>query len=254
MKQMIPNLVADQMTLDLPVNVIILTGQSNARGTGLNSEATASELDPNPDLMIFDKTTGFNALDVGTNNIGSNNSQHGIELGLQSAIVGNFTTPVYLIKWAVTSTGIVEHLPGGSVYDELWPNYVQAGINQLINSGKRVQVSLVYIQGERDSNSAGDTAAYPGRLDTWVSQWQTNLGAGLPINCVEIFETNANDQAINTAFADKAASEDNLRVVETGDLTSGDNLHWDYASLKTIAQRVVNNIKAQDALTLTSTI
>lgn len=255
MRLIMPTIGGGAGPISQPVNVILLTGQSNSIGVGENSDATAEELEVSSDLLIWNESMqGFQGLEIGANNIGASSSKHGIELGLESEIIDSFNTPVHLIKWGVSATGIVEHLPGGSVYDPFWTDYVRVGINSLINAGNTVRVSLVFIQGEKDSNTTEDTNAYSSRLDSWVSQWQSNLGAGLPINLVEIYETNANDTTINTAFANKATLEGNVNVIETGDLSSFDNLHWGYEQLKVIADRVVSSIKTQDALTITETI
>lgn len=246
--------LSDDNTQGLPsqiryVDVAILTGQSNANGTGLNTEASATELLPNAGMPIYNTSANrFQSLEIGVNNIGSALARHGIELGMSI----NNTKPLYLIKWALTSTCIVNHLPGGTVYDNLYPNYVVEGINQLISLGYTPRVSIIFIQGECDSNSSGNVAAYPANFDTWVAQWKSNLGNDLPFYIVEIIESNTDDEAINAVFAAKALTEPNMTVFDTSDHTTDDGLHYNYAYLKILGDRIITAIEANPGVAITS--
>jgi len=224
------------------VRVYLLTGQSNAGGRGLNSEATSGELEPQPQFKIWSKINSqFENLDIPANNLSINSTFHGIELGLAL----NFNTYYpgetgYLIKWGVDSTEIVQHLSGGTVYEEFWNNYVKPALNDLINQGKIPFVYFIYIQGERDSNLVFDPngpALYPARFDTLVSLWRNNIGVGLPIAPYEIHTPlpGSYDQtrAINIVFENKSLIDNNLQVLETEFLSAeADNLHFKYSAHK----------------------
>lgn len=242
------NLKPSGSTYPKPVDVFILTGQSNGSGVGENSEATAQELAQNFNVKIYGTTNNaFEGLEIGENNLGSSGSKHGLELGIAQSV----QKPIYIIKWALTSTAIVEHLPGGSVYENLYNNYVVEGINQLLDYGYLPRVSIIYVQGERDSNSQVDTDAYPANFDTWVSTWQGHFGTDLPIYVVEIIETDARDVQINQAFANKALTEPNITVIDTADWTSDDDLHYDYDYLKNIASRIVTAEQSKTGVSVT---
>lgn len=242
------NLSIAGSTYPQPVDVFILTGQSNAQGTGLNSEATAGEVSKNFNTRIYNTSTNaFEPLEIGVNNLASALARHGLELGLALYT----QKPIYIIKWAVSGTCISEHLTGGSVYNNLFPNYVTEGINQLIDYGKIPRVSLIYAQGECDSNTQVNTDAYSANFDAWVSLWQGHFGTDLPIYAVEIIETEARDAQINQVFASKALTEPNMTVIDTADWTSDDDLHYDYDYLKNIASRIVTAEQSKRGVSVT---
>lgn len=239
------------------VNVYILTGQSNSVGRGDNADATAQELAVQPYFKIWSKTNSqFESLEIGVNNLGVLPDEHGIELGLaknHNTYYPNQTG--YLIKWGKSSTEIVKHLTGGEVYEELWNNYVIDGINSLINEGKQCRVFLIYSQGERDANTnlsppGGEYTLYSGRFDTWVSLWQSNFGATLPIvsyQLLDVLPAYYEKDVINGVFASKALSETYYSVLQTKNLTNiGDNLHYDYQAHKDASVLALDYFSTQD--------
>jgi len=254
----------------LPINgvrVLIVSGQSNAGGRALNTDAAAGELLPNSDIQIFSLyplgSEQFYDLDIEQNNMQTNPvnapfSFHGVELGLGNEFVNSFNNEVlYLIKKAIGGTKIIESLPGGSVYDSLWPSYVKKAINQLINAGKRPFVYFYFHQGEGDANDI-DYLNYSANLDTLIAQWRTNLGNELPFLFAEILELGASgtrESEINQFFLDKANASQFIEVVTAKDLTNnGDNQHYDYAAQKIIANRVLVGMNLLTPIEITSLI
>lgn len=224
-----------ETVFSLPVDGILtnpFVGQSNCRGSALDSNASAGELDATNTLLMWNDTTIYENLDVGTNN-NSNTGTHGRELGL--SLLHNSTDPLYMLKYGSSGTDMLAHLPGGSEYD-VYYTQIKAGINNLINAGKRPFVFLTFHQGEADGDAI-DAPLYADRLDTWVTQWRANLGANLPIIVTEIKESLATSYMVNDAFAAKAASDPLFWVISAKDLASIDGVHFTYASQKTIAQR-----------------
>lgn len=226
------------------VRVFLYTGQSNCPGRGLDSDATAQELAEKTNFKIWSKINSrFENLQIGVNNLNSTEDSHGIELGLSNNFESYYPNEtVYFIKWGVHSTAILEHLPGGSVYDDFWPNYVIAGINDLIADGKIPFVYWVYTQGERDSNTGegGQPELYGGRFDQLISQWQSNIGVDMPMCNYELCDPlpSGYDQTgiVNQVFADKSLTEPLYQVMPTKFLSNlGDDLHYDYTAQKQIS-------------------
>ena len=249
--------------------VIILTGQSNAAGRAPNASATPSELSVQTHVKIWSKTNSqFESLQVGNNNLPAQSGDHGLELGLAQ----NFQTyfpgeTLYLIKWAVSSTEIAQHLEGGAVYEELWDNYVVAGINDLIDDGKIPYVHVALWQGERDANTnisspGGEYTLHAGRFDTWVSLWKSNFSSNIPLMVCEIKEpapSGYESTTINTNFNNKAATENYLGVMATKSLSDiGDSLHFDYAAQKTASALILgfmqNNLGHRQALKISENV
>ena len=214
------------------VRVLLLTGQSNALGAGLNSEAISSEIDATSDLMIWNGSVFVN-LDIGSGNNLSSVGKHGRELGLSVNYTNDFDTPLYLIKLGSSGTPITDHLSGGVEYEAFWID-VKDGINNLINAGYRPFVYMAFHQGEADG-AAALAPLYADKLDTWASLWRTNLGANLPITVTEIKESLPDSHTINEAFDAKELTENYFKVIQAKDLASYDGVHLTYASQKNVA-------------------
>lgn len=237
------------------IRITGLTGQSNAGGNGFNSQALPSEIDLTSSVYIKSKVnTTINQLDISSgNNIPNISNAHGIELGLSLGYENDFTYPLYLSKRAVGGSTLEDNLPGGPVYDEFWPDFMKYMINFYLGEGKRVFVDLIFIQGEAEAN-ATDIASHAGLFDQWVSQWQTNLGNELPLSVVQIYQSNTYTAQVNQNFANKAATEPYLNVIQASELTTNDGLHYDYASFKIIAERYFTRMEGVTPMEITSII
>ena len=238
----------------LPTNgviVDILIGQSNCSGSALNSSALASEIDSTNTLLIWDRTTAFVNLNIGaSNNYGGSATTHGRELAL--SLLYDSVNPLYMIKRGSSGTPIVDHLVGGAQYNLYWPE-IKAGINNLINAGKRPFVRLNFHQGEADGDSI-DSPFYSDRFDTWVALWRTNLGANLPITVTEIKESLATSYIINDVFHAKALTDDLLWVIDAKDLSTniGDTVHLDYDAQKTVGNSQFTILENVEPVEITS--
>ena len=238
--------------------VLLITGQSNSDGRGLNSAATTAELAVQNRVKIYNTSSNmWEQLDIGTNdnNQAGLGTYHGIELGLANAVRGgrlNAFDTVYIIKYAVGATAIAEHLPEGSVYETFYNDYVIEGINALVSEGKRPFVSLNYFQGEKDAGDNALTDAFPKKFKSLIELWRDNLGDGLSFSVSEILEGTGytaasgyyNDTLINNVFRNYAARDNRLTVtvLNSGGLSTDDNLHLNYIGLKDLADLWIDNI------------
>lgn len=222
------------------VDVILLTGQSNAAGLASDEDIPIDE-QIQYSSKYWDKDRGWRQRTF------SNLYTHGIELRLYQIYEDN---PFYLVKYGVGSTAIIEHVSGGSVYEPFWNDYVIPAINDLINSGYTPRLKMVFIQGENDSQ-VPEVNVYGDMLDEWIDLWKTNLG-NIPLNCVYIIETTSQDILINNYFNDASlVASNNLMQVENENLTipfSADNLHYNYSAFQTLGDRLNLNLVIQNGV------
>ena len=254
------------------VRVIIITGQSNADGRGVNADAIPTELAINTDVKVYTLYADYGGsvgnyrfidLDVEQNNMQINPIHapfdfHGVELGLGANFTSYFPNEkLYIIKKAIGGTGIIESLPGGSVYETLWNTYTKNAINDLITQGKRPFVYYYFHQGETDANDT-DYPFYSDRLDSLISQWRSNLGTELPFMFAEILEfgtSGTKEAEINQQFQDRADVSKHIEVVQATDLTNvGDSQHYDYEAQKAISERLLTKMQLLIPLEITSLI
>lgn len=239
---------------DNSVRVTILTGQSNGAGEGYNASASVGEIDETTQLILWRQfTNAFANLNIGAgNNYPNTTSKHGIELQLSNLQEENYDYPLYLLKWCVGGTEILEHLKGGLIHQQLYNNFIYRGINYLLGLGKRVFVDFVMIQGEADSDFVDKQSAYSNNLDALISLWRGILGEDLPISFVQIKQRNAGTTVINDIFETKVT--DKIKVIAASSLDTNDGIHYSYASLKTISNGYFDRIKTVTPLEILSTL
>ena len=221
--------------------MFILTGQSNARGSGHNIDANPSELGLQDNVKIWIKGSGWQTLNIGVNNRPSDldPDRHGFELGFAQEIKTYYPNDeIYLIKYAIGGTFMSEHLSGGVVYEELWNNYVVPSINNLISNDKFPYVNMIMSQGENDSTDNALTLDYVNKLNTWVNLWRSNIGSNIGIINYEMKISNGNSASINTDWINKASSDPLHTSLDTKNESDvGDNVHYDYLGQKSIASK-----------------
>lgn len=228
---------------NLPEDGVIhigLTGQSNASERALNSDAEASEIKDYPNFKVWVSGNVYQTYNPSTF---GDASKHNILLHLAIWFENNKPDLiVYASNYAVGGTSIVNHLTGGSVYETYWNNHFLPSIQSLIASGKTVYPLLLFLQGEADSNNTADTFQYRENHNNWVKLWQDNVSVRLPIMCVEVIESDLNDQIINQVKTLEEKEQINVVKVSNKDAASNDNLHYNYAGLQTICNRVIEAI------------
>ena len=220
------------------VKILILTGQSNAVGAALNSNATTQELDEQSNVNIFQyDTVEFEKLNIGLHNNYSSSTTHGLELGLGQQL----EEEIYLIKYGINSTEIDEHLPGGTVYNNLKNSFVDPAIVKLNELNIDYEIYFCYWQGEADANLEADSLAWAGKLDTLINTWQSNLGADIKFRLIQINAVaSAYSANINNAIEAKAATSNLIDFIASKDL--GSNLHFNYTNMKIISQLLINSL------------
>ena len=229
--------------------VFVFTGESNSGGIGRNAEATPAELAARPSVQILNLTNGlftFEPLLLGQNNLrdhagleGYYAGCHGLELGLANAVeAGAFKgrKQVYLVK-----TG-----QGGSRIEQWAPEH-QSGywkkFDQRLAAAKRqvpanAQWVVWFSLGINDAIANTPIATWKQETLAHLKRIKKEL-PGAPIVMTQ-FQSMKRYAATDEALAEIAAEESGIFVVDsTGAGMEPDQNHWNYAGLKTVAQRMV---------------
>ncbi len=240
----------------LPSNSIMVVwigGQSNGAGEGYNSQALSSEIDSTAYAKIWSHiNSNFANLNIASgNNYYNNTGKHGLELTMaerQEAIdPGNV---LHIIKLAAGGTEIVEHLKGGTVWQNYINNFATKGINQLLASGKRVFFHIIFILGENNSEFQYLVDDAGNELDRLIALYRSKFGTSVPITFVEIFQRTPRTAQYNAMLNQKASVDPYFKVIPNTGLTTNDGLHYDYASLKIIEKRYYDlNIQPIEIIT-----
>jgi len=125
-----------------PTLLVVITGESNAGGYALNSEATPEELAPRPAVQILDNDAlVFRPLAIGTNNLLGHaglrpTETHGFELELANRAERwpADRQPVYLVKTGQGGSRIADWAPDGA-YFRTFRTRVAAARRLLANDG-----------------------------------------------------------------------------------------------------------------------
>lgn len=227
--------------------VYILAGQSNARGRAVIANASAAYQGTISGAYIW-TGSAFATLEAGVNNDGTTGSDFGPEMSMMKKLQELHGTDVYLVKEALGGTGLDDEWDPetGSEYSALFVK-IAAAIADLQSSGKTPKImGFIWIQGEEDSKTIANAAAYETRLASLVQEVRTDCAA--IINADFSFVTAeaipfANSTllelpVIRNAQNEVATTAPNIHLVSTSDLTDiGDDLHFDAASQETLGIR-----------------
>ena len=241
------------------VNVILITGQSNAVGYALTSDLNGADLDAFANVMLWNDDSGvmeFQPLHVGVNESErpyTEGERHGVEIALARKYYNNFTEPLYIVKFGWGGTSILDHLDTDPslthwVYPEFWNDNVFPAINNLLSEGKRPRVWMYWHQGE--ANAQGDT------YENYFTQWQTLVRTNLKNNNIPFFATelSATHASKNVIFNNMAEeSIRNLTIQKAQDLATipTDLVHFNTASFEIIADRLIDNLLVTAPIELT---
>ncbi|MFZ4397158.1 MAG: sialate O-acetylesterase [Kiritimatiellia bacterium] len=229
--------------------IFVFTGESNSGGIGRNAEATPAELAARPSVQIMNLTNGlftFEPLLLGQNNLrdhagleGYYAGCHGLELGLANAVeAGSFAgrKQVYLVK-----TG-----QGGSKIEQWTPDH-QSGywkkFDQRLSAARRqvptnAQWVVWFSLGINDAIANTPMTSWKQDTLAHLKRIKKEL-PGAPIVMTQ-FQSMKRYSATDKALAEIAAEEPGIFVVDsTGAGMETDQNHWNYAGLKTVAQRMV---------------
>ncbi|MEI6518942.1 MAG: sialate O-acetylesterase [bacterium] len=227
--------------------VFVITGESNSGGIGLNADASLEERKPRSSVQILNPADGlfaFEPLCLGRNNLREHHrlesyydTCHGLENGLASAVesgVFDGYTQVYLVKTGQGGSRIDEWAPDHS--SGYWKKHVQ-----------RIEAAIQQIPGEPQWVVWFNLGINDAIAGTDINLWQSDVVSHLrrmkdllpgAIIMMTQFQSMNKYPAFDAAIADIAAREDGVFAVDSTDSALCDENHWNYAGLKTMAQRM----------------
>lgn len=229
--------------------VFVFTGESNSGGIGRNAEATSAELAARPSVQIMNLTNGlfiFEPLLLGQNNLRDHAGLesyyarcHGLELGLANAVeAGAFTgrKQVFLVKTGQGGSTIAEWAPDHkSGYWKKFGQRIAAAKRQVPTNAQWV---VWFSLGINDAIAGTPVAKWKQDAIAHLKRIKKEL-PGAPIVMTQ-FQSMNRYAATDKALAEIAAKESGVFVVDsTGAGMEPDQNHWNYAGLKTVAQRMV---------------
>lgn len=234
--------------IDIPdnaVRLLAITGQSNASGRALDSDAAASELavQTNTKIWVAGIVNDWQDLDVGTNNQSTGN-QHGIELGLAQKFLTELPNEtIYIAKYGLGGSDIDANSPNGAVYNTFNDDYLEPAINQILSTGKIPYIHFYYSQGEADANGA-DYLLYAEKLQLLIKHYQRKLGKNVHFIFPEILElgANTNESDINDIFNAYQVLEPNVTTIQSKAFSAEDTQHFDYDANKLLAEEVFRSM------------
>ena len=228
-------------TPSVPVDVLLVAGQSNAQGKALLANLPSSLSGPRANVNIWDGTK-FVALEAKTNSGYPQVGQDwGLEMLLGELAAAKSGKPVYIIKHAIggtglTTTGTNSWNPASStgLYAAFKSN-ITAALAALSNAGKAPTVrGFVWVQGEEDSKSDVATV-YENKQTTLFNGIRSHVGVP-DLKIVDgllrgEFSTYVYTPQINTAKTNVAAALGNVRTVRSSAFDDvGDDVHYDGAA------------------------
>lgn len=242
------------------VNVFLIGGQSNADGRAFSSNLPAILQAPQSDVPIHWATanngsstllgSGYEALRPGLSRL---TSRFGPEITFGRAMADFYAARgehVALIKHAQGGTGLVVEWQAGGDGTTVGDGFVYQLFQQVVTAGMAniqaayppggavpLEVSIegmIWMQGERDSNSPGDALAYEANLTEFIGDIRSTYGADLPFVIGQLSEnqtgTSGSDGArefVRTSQANVAAALPNTELVVTNTFgLLSDNLHF----------------------------
>jgi len=224
---------AAAVAADRPL-VIVITGESNSGGIGLNSQATSAELQPRPSVQIMNLTNGlfsFEPLQLGVNNLrdhdrleGYYSTCHGFENELANAVETNAFPgfkQVYLIKTGQGGSTIQQwagEAPGG--YWSQFMQRIEAGKRQLPANPRWV---VWFSLGINDAIAGTPVAQWKKDVIAHLKRIKTQL-PGATILMTQ-FQSMGYPQ-INEALAAIADEEANVFVIDSSKAELRDTNHW----------------------------
>ncbi len=231
----------------------VITGESNSGGIGLNSDATAGELDASSAVQIMNLTSGdflFEDIDIGTNNLrdhagleGYYSCCHGFELQLMNSTEAHAfpdNEQVYLIKTGHGGSTVSQWAVGQTYWTKFLQRTAAAKTQLDANRKWVVWMSL----GINDAISGTALATWKSSMVAHINKIKDDLpGAIIILTQFQSMTNQSGYATYNAIMDDIAAEEANVYVVSSTGAALRDTNHWSYAGLKTVATSMVSTTK-----------
>lgn len=241
-----------QLTVPAPnsiaqfVPLIIMNGESNSGGIGLNSDLAASELLSRSSVQILNNNTlNFESLLIGSNNLIGHaglesyaSNSHGWEAGLANAVeAGLFKgfNQVFLVKTGQGGSVIDQWVLGGSFFTT-YISRVQIAKQLILNMGKTPIPYIWYTQGINDRIAGTSGTTWKTKTIEHFKNLRRYIGYAPVI--APLFMSG--QDPYNTYLSEIQATEKYLFTVDSTGAGLRDGNHWNAQGLKLLASRMVD--------------
>lgn len=241
-------------------NLIYIMGQSNAAGLGAAASLPGDLVGVMAGVNMFNPVNSTwqpfqSAVNSrGTILIGADGSAdtnigfYGVECRLMKSIRTLKGVDQYCLKWAMGGSRLAAHgtnrdwAPASvnECYTLSSTNYQRArqGLGD-----KRPPRCIIWIQGEQDA-SDGLQASYQANLEAFITAQRTFYGYSIPFVIVGLSDgqtsISATPRNAIAAIQVTVGAQTNNYFVSSDGLTTSDGIHYDAASLDTLATRIYN--------------
>jgi hypothetical protein len=227
--------------------LFVFTGESNSGGSALNSDATAEELAPQPQVQILNNSTLlYEDLDIGTNNLldhfglsAYQETDHGLELEIANQVLARnwLTDVVYLCKTGQGGSTVAQWLDDSLTYARKFSQRTALAMQYLEDAGVAYRPVVFQSIGINDAIANTEPAAYKTGLIDIHQNIRSVLGSDTLIVMTLFGSPIVSGQEngeINNAILEVAADDARVLTLDTtGFAASGS--HWSYAGMKSLA-------------------
>lgn len=238
------------------LSLVVIAGQSNARGNGNPALATETGLGtpyPNVQEQTHIDLTGGVSLswtDTGPRDLqGRTATECGIELKLGRVLDAAIAKQWAITKCAVDSTSInanwgpLVNYPAGDPLGNLFTQFIA----YLRSSSAALKASIrhiIWIQGEADAGGQAAAGAYQANFAAFIAAVRAQLGTNftfyfvkLNVNCTQAFTAD-----VRSAQDAILLSDSSLQMMIADDLPLTGGLHYDTDGLYTMGNRFAQAI------------
>jgi hypothetical protein len=235
----------------MPVKLFILSGQSNAGGKGVGSELPEAMRQGRPDVLLIGK--GARELTplkpYPRRGFGTDNSAFGPEMAFAHAMKAAY--PGHIIVIAKHTEGACSIIAWDKDWHrEGWKRDLALVANekkepqypQVLELAERARKALaaepgrygpveiagmLWVQSERDDNSAATAAMYEKNLRALIANLRQDLGAaGMPFVFADV-NGRSNTEVIRAGMQRVVAEVDRTAMVPIAGLSRADGVHYD---------------------------
>lgn len=210
---------------------VILIGQSNAEGQGVNTDMISGLQGAQANRFIWNNSnTAWEQLNIGSNNLGNTSSNHGIEPHLMKKLQEDYGEDVFLFKYAVGGTSLhTDWAPDGpgtqwSTMETQWNN-ARSELTELFL--RPDVVGVIWYQGEDDADNTTNAEAYEDNLTNFKTAIRNIFGASVPFIEPKIYvpdDTYSEWETVNIAKQAVAALDSNHTYINE-DIATIDDVH-----------------------------
>jgi hypothetical protein len=235
----------------VPVDLLVIAGQSNASGLAVDRAALVYPPDPGVQVWNGSAFTDYHPHYAAGLDWGIFNSGWSAEMQYARKYrAANPGRRLHIVKYVARGTQLVSS-GSNAVWDwsvnspgELFSGAateIGKALTALRNAGYAPRVRMVcWFQGEADAADSALASAYGGELTSLIAGMRTSWGfdASTRLTIARVQPSPAFSGPVRTAQAAAVSSANKVYLVDTDGLATGDGAHFTMASLITIGDRV----------------